>query len=153
MNEDTVSGTRVVSVSRVINASAVEIFGLLADPAGHELFDGSDTVRGARSTSPERLSLGAKFSMDMKLGVPYRMTSEVVEFEENRVIAWRHFGHHVWRYSLEEVEGGTLVTESFDWAPARFPPLLEWLGYPDRNRKTMTRTLEHLEEHLCSGRA
>lgn len=139
---------KVISVSRIIAAPPAAIFDLLADPEKHQLFDGSDSVVASRSGNPERLSLGARFGMEMKIGVPYRISSEVVEFEENRVIAWRHFGHHVWRYELTEVEGGTEVTESFNWGVARFPPLYEWLGYPARHEQNMTKTLERLDQHL-----
>ena len=145
--------SRMVSVSRVINAPPEAIFDLLADPARHTLFDGSDSVVAGRSGNPERLSLGARFGMDMKMGIPYRITNEVVAFEENRVIAWRHFGHHVWRYDLEPVEGGTRVTESFDWGSARFPPFYEWVGYPERHRQNMTETLARLDAHLSGGDA
>lgn len=142
---------RVVSVSRVIAAPPDTIFDLLADPASHHRFDGSSTVIAGRSGNPDRLSLGARFSMDMKMGIPYRMTNEVVAFEENRTIAWRHFGHHVWRYDLEPDEGGTRVTESFDWGQARFPPFYQWVGYPERHRQNMTRTLERLDQHLTGS--
>lgn len=141
---------RVVAVSRFIAAPAATIFDLLADPANHQLFDGSDTVVSSRSGNPQRLALGSRFGMDMKMGLPYRISNEVVEFEPNRVIAWRHFGHHVWRYELEETEGGTMVTESFNWGVARLPPIYEWLGYPARHEVSMTRTLERLDEYLTS---
>jgi uncharacterized protein YndB with AHSA1/START domain len=139
---------RTVSASRVIAASPAEIFDLLADPTQHHVIDGSDTVLAARSGNPERLSLGARFGMDMKMGLPYRITNEVVEFEEGRLIAWRHFGHHIWRYQLEPVEGGTKVTESFDWSHARFPPFYEWVGYPAKHEVNMAKTLERLHEHI-----
>ncbi len=151
------SDQRIVSVERSIAAPPAAIFELLADPAAHHRFDGSDTVVAARGANPERLSLGARFSMSMKFGLPYRMTNEVVEFEENRLIAWRHFGHHIWRYQLEPVPGPTdggqpdnnsttLVTESFDWSDARFPPLYRWLKYPERHQQNMARTLDRLAE-------
>ena len=140
------STDRVVSATRDIEASPDEIFDLLADPSKHALIDGEETVQSARNSSPERLALGAKFSMNMKLGVPYVMSNEVVEFEENRLIAWRHFGHHVWRYELEPIDAGTRVTESFDWSAARFPPFYEWVGYPARHQDGMTKTLEKLAE-------
>ncbi|MEM9564467.1 MAG: SRPBCC family protein [Actinomycetota bacterium] len=147
MSEDTTTGSdeRVVSVERQIAAPPETIFELLADPAAHSSFDGSGTVQAARG-NPERLSLGARFGMDMRFGVPYRISNEVVEFEENRLIAWRHFGHHVWRYRLEPNDGGTLVTESFDWGSARFPPAYEWVGYPAKHEVNMTKTLERLAE-------
>ncbi|MEM7338585.1 MAG: SRPBCC family protein [Actinomycetota bacterium] len=141
----TTNADKIVSATRTIAASADVIFDLLADPERHHEIDGSDSVIAARSGNPERLSLGARFGMNMRLGVPYRMTSQVVEFEENRVIAWRHFGHHVWRYELEPVDGGTQVTESFNWGVARFPPMYEWVGYPARHEISMAKTLERLE--------
>jgi uncharacterized protein YndB with AHSA1/START domain len=144
-NVDQGDAKRVVSASRVIPAPPETIFDLLADPARHQEIDGSGTVVAARSGNPARLALGARFGMDMKLGIPYRITNEVVEFEEGRRVAWRHLGHHIWRYVLEPVDGGTLVTESFDWATSRFPPVYEWMGYPAKHEGNMARTLERLE--------
>ena len=53
------------------------------------------------------------------MGVPYLTKNTVVEYDEDRLIAWRHLGKHRWRYELEPVEGGTKVTETFDWSTAR----------------------------------
>ena len=107
---------QMVSVTREIDASPESIFDLLADPSRHGDIDGSGMVLDVRK-GPERLALGAKFGMDMKMGpVPYRISSNVVEFEENRLIAWAHYGKHRWRYELEPLDGGarTRVTETFD---------------------------------------
>ncbi len=151
MSDSTTTTDRVVSAQRRIEAPAEAIFELLADPAAHARFDGSGTVVAARGDNPERLDLGARFGMDMKLGLPYKISNEVVEFEEGRRIAWRHFGHHIWRYELEPVEGGTLVTESFDWASSRFPPMYEWVGYPAKHEVNMAQTLERLAELVEAG--
>ena len=145
------SKERVVSAERVIDAPAEKIFDLLADPAAHQRFDGSDTVVSGHADNPDRLSLGARFGMSMKMGVPYRITNEVVEFEDNRRIAWRHFAHHIWRYELEPTDGGTRVTESFDWGSSRFPPFYEWMGYPARHETNMARTLERLASIVEQG--
>ncbi|MEL7208760.1 MAG: SRPBCC family protein [Actinomycetota bacterium] len=145
------SDERIVSATRVIAAEPSAIFDVLADPARHHVFDGSGTVVGGRDDNPERLSLGARFGMDMRIVVPYRMSNEVVEFVENEVIAWRHFGHHVWRYQLVPVEGGTEVTESFNWGVARFPPFYEWVGYPTKHEANMAESLARLDEHLTGG--
>ena len=145
------SKERVVSAERVIDAPAEKIFDLLADPAAHQRFDGSDTVVSGHADNPDRLSLGARFGMSMKMGVPYRITNEVVEFEDNRRIAWRHFAQHIWRYELEPTDGGTRVTESFDWGSSRFPPFYEWMGYPARHETNMARTLERLASIVEQG--
>ena len=115
------SDERVERGIRFVAAEPQAIFDLLADPTQHALIDGSGTVRAATGDNPERLSLGAKFSMSMKKGMPYKITNEVVEFDEPTVIAWRHMGRHVWRYRLRPVDGGTEVTEEFDWGVARLP--------------------------------
>lgn len=146
------SSHRIVSVSREIAAPAAQIFELLARPARHAEIDGSDMVTSARPSGPERLSLGATFGMDMRFTfLPYRVTNEVVEFEEGRRIAWRHFGHHIWRYVLDPIdESTTKVTESFDWDSSRFPPMYDWLRYPQRHEGNMTRTLERLEQVVAT---
>lgn len=131
----------------MVGASPPDVFALLADPARHPDFDGSGTVRRARG-NPERLTLGAKFGMDMRLGLPYRITNTVVELEEDRLIAWRHIGGHRWRYELEPTDGGTRITETFDWSTARFPLGLEWAGVPGRNRKAIIATLDRIEALL-----
>ena len=111
----------VVSVERVIPADADAIFALLADPRRHRDIDGSGTVRDAQDL-PDRLQLGSTFGMSMKMGVPYSMVNEVVEFDEGRRIAWQPrmkiagwvSGGRVWRYELEPVDGGTRVIETWD---------------------------------------
>lgn len=134
-----------VSGSRVIEADAADIFEVLQDPRRHCEFDGSGTVTAAQSSSPHKLELGSRFGMKMRIVVPYQMTSEVVEFEQDRLIAWQHFGKHRWRYELEPIEGGTRVTETFDWSTARAPWFIELCGYPDRHRVNIASTLERLE--------
>jgi uncharacterized protein YndB with AHSA1/START domain len=142
---DTVDRERRVSVVRVIPAPPEAVFDVLADPARHAEIDGSGSVKAAKTSAPKRLSLGARFGMKMKIGLPYPITNTVVEFEENTRIAWRHFGGHVWRYELEPVEGGTQVTETFDWSTARSPKLIERQGYPEKHPVAMAKTLELLE--------
>jgi uncharacterized protein YndB with AHSA1/START domain len=143
---------RVERAERVIAAPAGEIFDLLADPAQHSRIDGSGSVRGARSASPQRLALGTKFSMDMKVGVPYRMTNEVVEFEEGRRLAWRHMGGHIWRYVLEPIDDSTTrVIEEFDWRPSKLPWLLKATRAAEKNREALQKTLERLDQAVTGG--
>jgi uncharacterized protein YndB with AHSA1/START domain len=139
---------QMASVSRVIKASPEAIFDVLADPARHADIDGSGTVQKARGEGT-RLTLGAKFSIDMKMGpLPYKISSRVVEFEENELIAWAHLGKHRWRYELEatEVDGApaTNVTETFDWSTARVPKAIELAGYPKKHLVNMEATLVRL---------
>ncbi|GHF64720.1 uncharacterized protein YndB with AHSA1/START domain [Amycolatopsis bartoniae] len=137
-------GKRQVSGTRTIAASPEEIFALLTDPSKHALLDGSGTVRGAQPGGPEKLELGSKFGMDMKMGASYKILNTVVEYEENRLIAWRHFNGHRWRWQLEPVEGGTRVTETFDWSTARIPLLISVSFFPKKNKQGIDATLDRL---------
>ncbi len=136
---------------RFVPAEPQAIFDLLADPAQHPLIDGSGTVVAPTDEVPAHLTLGSRFGMSMKWGIPYRMTNEVVEFDEPNLIAWRHAGHHVWRYRLRPVDGGTEVTEEFDWTGARSRLLLSLIGAPRRNGRAIERTLDRLADHFAAS--
>ena len=142
--------TKMVSVERVISAAPGLIFEILADPRQHSKIDGSGSVKAAKISAPSRLSKGAKFAMDMKILIPYKMTNTVVEFEENRRIAWQHFGGHIWRYILEPVDGGTKVTEQFDYNGSKSVLMLKLRGSMASNEKFMVKTLENIEKHFTA---
>jgi hypothetical protein len=134
---------RIVSAARFIPAPPEQIFDLLASPEGHLAIDGSGSLVSPKE-NPERLTLGSTFAMKMKIGIPYSVTNTVSVFEENRSIAWHHGAGFEWRYDLEPVEGGTQVTESFDYSkPAG--ALLALTGMPKRNQKSMNETLKKIE--------
>jgi len=141
---------RIVSVERLIPAAPGLIFEILADPRQHSKIDGSGSVKAAQISAPSRLSLGAKFAMNMKIGIPYKMTNTVVEFEENRRIAWQHFGGHIWRYTLDPVDGGTKVTEQFDYNGSKSVLMLKLRGSMGNNEKFMIKTLENIEKHFTA---
>jgi hypothetical protein len=139
------------SVERVIHAPASAIFDLLADPAGHERIDGSGSVRGARGGS-KRLALGDTFSVSMRIGLPYVSSNKVIEFEDDRRIAWQQtLGRQIWRYELTPVDDGTatLVRETFDGSKYLGRPLLGLLGVIPKHRVNMARTLDRIEELLA----
>jgi hypothetical protein len=139
---------RVVSETIDVVAPPGVVFAILADPEQHTRIDGSGSVQKLLK-GPDRLSKGATFGMDMKLfGLPYRIRNTVVEFDEDRRIAWRHFGGHRWRYLLEPIEGGTRVTESFDYSRYGVAQrlVIELAGFPARNRAGIAGTLVKLKE-------
>ena len=143
----------LASVERFIPAPAAAIFDLLADPSRHQEIDGSGTVKGT-SEGSQRLALGSKFGMSMKMGVPYSMVNTVVEFEENRRIAWqprpslsfmRWFaGGRIWRYELEPQDGGTLVRETWDITQEAHPRAVR--NMRSKVIDAMTKTLERIEQ-------
>jgi hypothetical protein len=142
----------LVSRSIDVAAPAAHIFDILADPNRHQEIDGSGTVRAAVPGAPKRLSMGAKFGISMKLGAPYKITNEVIEFEEDRIIAWRHIGRHVWRYELVPSEDGnsTRVTESFDGRTARLPFALVLMGAPKRNATAIEKSLKRMQASFAT---
>lgn len=148
----------VVTVERFIAAPAEKIFELLVYPARHRDIDGSGTVRDPKASDAEageRLALGSRFGMSMKMGLPYSMVSTVVEFEEGRRIAWqtrgpgplgKYVAGRIWRYELEPVDDGTMVRESWDItqeSPASRPFVRRMAS---ATRKNMAATLERIEE-------
>jgi uncharacterized protein YndB with AHSA1/START domain len=144
----------IETVERLIPAPPEAIFELLVDPRRHRDIDGSGSVRDAKG-EPEKLELGSKFGMSMKIGLPYSMVSTVVEYEPNRRIAWQTRGPtpigqyvagRIWRYELEPVEGGTLVRESWDItheSPMTKPLVRRGAA---ATRKNMAATLARIEE-------
>lgn len=162
---------RTVTGSIVVAAPPAEVFALIANPHRHHEFDGSGTVRKATS-GPERLALGDRFGMDMKITLPYRITNRVVEFEADRRIGWCHFAKAVWRYELEPVDGGTpatelarspsdtaptggpgagprggtRITETFDYAGSPVAKGMELLKMPQGNAKSIRDTLRRLQQ-------
>ncbi len=146
------------SVERVVHTPAAEIFALVSDPSRHHEFDGSGTVRGAKTASGP-VGLGDRFGMSMKMGLPYSMESEVIEFEQDRLFAWRTaapgvfgkvVGGRVWRYEFEPTDdaGTTLVRETWDISDesAITKPGVRRLA--SSTRKNMSATLDRLEELL-----
>jgi uncharacterized protein YndB with AHSA1/START domain len=146
----------VVSTERVIAAPPEAIFDLVADASRHPDIDGSGNVKQVKSGSPERLSLGSTFGMSMHMGIGYSMYNTVVEFEENRRIAWqthprgfvgKFVGGRIWRYELEPVEGGgTRVRESWDISEDHQRALLRLGKLAEQTRAGMDRTLDRIEE-------
>jgi uncharacterized protein YndB with AHSA1/START domain len=146
----------VETVERVIPAPPEAIFALLVDPRRHHDIDGSGSVKAAKG-DPSALTLGSKFGMSMRLGVPYSTLNTVIEFEPNRRIAWRTcpaapgpiarlVAGRTWRYELEPVEGGTRVRETWDItteAPLTRPIVRR---AAKSTRKAMAATLARIEE-------
>jgi uncharacterized protein YndB with AHSA1/START domain len=145
----------VLTVERLIRATPEVIFDVLADSAKHSLIDGSGMLQGATEMGSPRLALGSTFGMSMKMGVRYSTVSTVVEFEENRLIAWqtgpkgtleRFVAGRIWRYELEDRGGSTLVRESWDITTDHQRALLKlgdiWSG---KTRRDMELTLARLD--------
>ncbi len=151
----------VFTVERLISATPEAIFDVLANPAHHARIDGSGMLQGADEVSSGRLALGVTFGMGMKMGVRYSTVNTVVEFEENRRIAWQtgpkgrlepYVAGRIWRYELEPRGGRTLVRESWDITGDHQRALLR-LGdiYSKKTRRDMELTLARLDALLTTS--
>lgn len=142
-----------ITVERTIKAPPEQIFALIADAAKHSEIDGSGTVKGIRQdTRP--LKLGTRFGMEMHLGVGYKTSNEVVEFEQDRRIAWKTtgvkglVGGRIWRYELEPVDGGTLVKETWDVSQDKQKFFLKRSRMAPAAKNGMRKTLERIADTL-----
>jgi hypothetical protein len=119
--------TTRMEVQRLIPADPATIFRVLCDPHGHVAIDSSGMLQDATGTPAEKVGDTFVVHMDREslndypLG-QYDVTVSITAFEPDREIAWTVFGQlkpnigHVYGYTLEPVEGGTLVTSSYDWS-------------------------------------
>ena len=145
----------VVSVDRVINAPAASLFAVVADANRHPEIDGSGQLVKAKDGASHELALGSTFNMSMKMGLPYSMSNTVVEFEQDRRIAWRtvqagplgrFLGGRIWRYEFEPVDGGTKVTESWDISQDKQAFFLKHGKVGQQTATSMSKTLDRLAE-------
>ena len=121
--------TERLAVKRIIPVSPSIIFRLLCDPQGHVLIDSSGMLQS--STGHSVVAVGDTFVVhmdreslnDYPLGL-YDVTINIVTFVRDQEIAWTVLGQirppmgYVYGYSLEPVDGGTLVTSFYDWSNA-----------------------------------
>jgi hypothetical protein len=114
-------------VQRTIPADPATIFRLLCDPEGHVAIDSSGMLMSA--TGEPVAGVGDSFVVhmdreslnDYPLG-RYDVTVTITRFVPDREIAWTILGQirpqigHVYGYTLEPADDGTLVTSYYDWS-------------------------------------
>jgi hypothetical protein len=118
-----------LEVARTIEASPEAIFAVLRSPQGHVAIDSSGMLLAAEGTDVTKVGDAFIVHMDREalndypLG-KYDVKITITEFEENRLIAWNVAGvfrgtiGHVYGYTLEPAENGTIVTSYCDWSAA-----------------------------------
>jgi hypothetical protein len=112
-------------VQRAIAAEPAAIFGVLTDPAGHVAIDSSGMLMSAGGAPVSAVGDTFVVHMDREalndypLGL-YDVTVKIVAFEPDTEIAWVIEGQlnlrHVYGYTLQPIEGGTMVTSYYDWS-------------------------------------
>jgi hypothetical protein len=116
-----------IEVQRTIPAEPAAIFKVISDPKGHVAIDATGMLLS--STGEPAKAVGDSFVIhmdrealnDYPMGL-YDVTVNIKRFEADREIAWTILGQirpqlgHIYGYTLEPVEGGTLVTSYYDWS-------------------------------------
>jgi hypothetical protein len=116
-----------IEVQRTIATDPATIFKLLSDPKGHVTIDSSGMLLAA--TGDPVTAVGDTFVVhmdreslnDFPMG-RYDVTVNITKLVPDREIAWTIVGQikpqigHVYGYTLEPTDGGTLVTSYYDWS-------------------------------------
>jgi hypothetical protein len=119
--------TERLETQRTIGADPATVFAVLCDPHGHVTIDSSGMLMDA--TGDPVTAVGDSFVVhmdreslnDYPLG-RYDVTVTITTFVPDREIAWTILGRmrpqigHVYGYTLEPVDEGTLVTSYYDWS-------------------------------------
>jgi hypothetical protein len=154
--------TERLEVQRTIAAEPAQIFRVLRDPHGHVAIDSSGMLQDA-SGEPVK-AVGDTFVVhmdrealnDFPMG-EYDVTVEITKFTPDREIAWTILGQlrpqigHVYGYTLEPTDGGTLVTSYYDWS-AIDPVWREANIFPILSEGALRATLGILARSVAPGR-
>jgi hypothetical protein len=125
--QDGAMTTERLEVQRTIAAEPAAIFAVLCDPQGHVAIDSSGMLMAA--TGDPVTATGSTFVVhmdrealnDFPMG-EYDVTVSITAFEPGQEIAWTILGQirppigHVYGYTLQPADGGTLVTSYYDWS-------------------------------------
>lgn len=105
-------------------------------------------------------AVGATFEGDNEAGAlgltlkRWTTTSEITACEPGTVFEFVTEGYTTWRYELTAADGGTRVTESYEYEPSPgFQSFLygKVLGRPTAMAKGMQRTLERIKAAVEAG--
>ncbi len=116
-----------LEVQRTIAADPAAIFEVLSDPQGHVAIDSSGMLLDA--TGEPVAAVGDTFVVhmdrealnDFPMG-RYDVTVTITTFVPDREIAWTILGQirpqigHVYGYTLDPGDEGTIVTSYYDWS-------------------------------------
>lgn len=153
--------SKKLHASRTINASAEDIFALLADPGRHTELDGAGMLRGPEGDAQPIAGVGQVFVMNMHqdaLG-DYRMINKVLVYVPGARIGWgptldpdtdlaKQLGEiqatgHTFTYDLAPADGGgTEVTQTYDWTGVKDPKFEEF--FPIVTEDHLAGTLDNL---------
>ena len=141
-----------ITVERVIDHSAAEIFDFLSNPENHARLDASGMIRADYKT--DRIQqVGDVFTMDMyaeAMGGEYRTDNHVSGFADDKLLAWKTApaGSEPpgWEWVWELTPLGpdsTRVRHTYDWTEVD-KKLREKMPFPVVSEKQLADTLGNL---------
>lgn len=149
-----------ITVERTIEAPSEAVFTVLTDPQQHRDLDGAGFVQGV--AEGDRITgVGETFTMEMRgdhMGGDYRTDNHVVEYDENRRLAWRTAPAGTepkgwqWLWELEpQGDDSTLVRHTYDWSQVTDEGLLAKGLFPLVQREQLEDSLSRLDRAAKSG--
>jgi len=126
-NPDTEAPAERIEVQRTIPAEPAAIFRVLADPKGHVAIDSTGMLISSTGEPAKAVDDTFVIHMDREalndypMGL-YDVTVTIKRFTADQEIAWTILGAirpqigHIYGYTLEPTDGGTLVTSYYDWS-------------------------------------
>lgn len=149
-----------ITVSRVIDAPAEEIFEVLTLPAKHPDLDASGTV--VSGTDQRIQNVGDVFVMNMHaemMGGDYKTENHVTGLDPNKLIAWKPCPEGTtvedngweWLYELQpEGSDSTTVTLTYSWEHAN-PKVTKKISFPLFGEKVLEESLERLASTVAGS--
>jgi len=155
------TATERLEVQRTIPADAATIFRVLCDPQGHVAIDSSGMLMDAAGEPVSAVGDSFVVHMDREalndypLG-RYDVTVTITTFVPDREIAWTIRGRirpqigHIYGYTLEPADDGTLVTSYYDWSS--IDPVWKEAGiFPILSEGALRATLGILDRTIARG--
>lgn len=147
-----------ITVARLFDAPAKEIFNVLSNPANHAELDGSGMVQSDEKT--DRITaVGQIFTMNMyleKLGGNYQTDNHVVGFDVNKLLAWKTASSGEepagwqWVWELEaESPASTRVSLTYDWSQVTDKSVLTQVSFPLVQTQQLEGSLGKLAEMVA----
>ena len=149
-----------ITVSRVIDAPAEEIFEVLTLPAKHPSLDASGTV--VSGTDQRIQNVGDVFVMNMHaemMGGDYKTENHVTGLDPNKLIAWKPCPEGTtvedngweWVYELQpEGSDSTTVTLTYSWEHSN-PKVTKKISFPLFGEKVLEESLERLASTVAGS--
>ncbi len=133
------SDDKSITVTRTINASTKDLFGLLSNPERHAELDGSGFVVSDEKSDRITAS-GQVFRMNMTgdhMGGDYQTDNTVVGYDPNHLLAWQTAPAGTeppgwqWVWELKALDAGdTQVTLTYDWSKVTDREILQKVTFP-----------------------